>query len=137
MYQKKRLTLIAVMVGSLAILTARMALENRTVILLFLIASGAGQIICPINMSVRTNSMGVMFSSLLIMGLFPIGEVSRVISLMALGFFSRGIFVSGLIYLNEIGGDRFRNRSLLVIFGLWALSTFFNSFDSMFGFNKW
>lgn len=70
-YQKKRLIFIAVMILSLAILTARMALETLTVTLLFLISSGIGQITCPIYMSLRTNAMGVAFAALLGMGLYP------------------------------------------------------------------
>ena len=61
----------------------------------------------------------------------------RVTGLMAIGFFSRGVFVSGLVYLNEIGGDRFRAWSMLVIFGLWALSTLFNYFNAILGFSRW
>lgn len=54
-----------------------------------------------------------------------------------MGFFGRGFFVSSLIYLNEIGGDRFRAWSFLIIFGLWALSTLFNSIDEKIGFARW
>ena len=70
-YQKKRLIIIASLVLALAILTTRMALEPQSVSLLFLIASGAGQIVCPIYLSLRTNALGVGFASLLAMGLYP------------------------------------------------------------------
>ena len=136
-YQKKRLVTIAIVVLALGIMTTRMALESSLVSVLFLIASGAGQVVCPIYLSLRTNALGVLFASLLAMGLYPMTELTRALGFMALGFFTRGFFVSGLIYLNEIGGDRFRRWSMLVIFGVWALSTLFNSVDDLFSFDRW
>jgi len=105
------------------------ALEQTSVLLLFLIASGAGQLVCPIYMSLRTCTFGVGASALFAIGVYPLGTILRSIAFLGMGFFSRGFFVSSLIYINEIGGDRFRAWSTLVIYGLWAISTLFNSVD--------
>ena len=99
-YQKKRLAIIAIVVLSLAILTSRVALEQTSVLLLFLIASGAGQIICPIYMSLKTCTLGVAASALFAIGVYPLGTILRSIAFLGMGFFSRGFFVSSLIYLN-------------------------------------
>ena len=80
-------------------------------------------------MSLRTIALGVGGSNLLLLGLYPFGGFLRAVGLMGVGFFGRGFFVSSLIYLNEIGGDRFRSWSMIVVFGVWALSNLFNSFD--------
>ena len=39
-----------------------------------------------------------------------------------MGFFGRGIFISSLVYLGEIGGDKFRAWSIIVILGLWGMA---------------
>lgn len=44
-----------------------------------------------------------------------------------MGLFGRGLFSSSLIYVHEIGGDRFRAWSITVILGLWAISPLFLS----------
>lgn len=136
-YQKKRLLLIAIIVFALGVLTTRTGIESSAYSIFFLIASGAGQVVCPIKMSLRTITIGVGTSCLAACGLYPFEGYFKAIGLMAVGFFTRGFFVSSLIYLNQIGGDRFRAWSMLVIFGLWPLSTFFNSIDSMLGLARW
>lgn len=136
-YQRRRLLLIATIVFALAMLTSRMALEPSFLGLLFLIASGAGQVICPIYLSLRTCTMAVGGSALLATGLYPFGGVLRDCCLIGLGFFTRGFFISALIYLNEIGGDSFRSWAMLVIFGLWPVSALFNSLDGRLGLERW
>ena len=42
--------------------------------------------------------------------------------LCLMGFFGRGIYVSALIYLGEIGGDKFRAWSTIIILGLWGIA---------------
>ena len=44
------------------------------------------------------------------------------VGLCAVGFFGRGFYVSSLIYLNEIGGDRFRAWSTIVVLGFWGIA---------------
>lgn len=99
-YQKRRLFIIGLTVFALAVLTSKISLEVHTLSIFFLIASGAGQIICPIYMSLRTCTLGVAASALLASGLYPFGGFLRAVVLLAMGFFSRGFFVSSLIYLN-------------------------------------
>lgn len=118
-------------------LTTRAGIESSSYSIFFLIASGIGQVVCPIKMSLKTITIGVGISCLAAAGLYPFGSYFKAVGLMAVGFFTRGFFVSSLIYLNEIGGDRFRGWSMLVIFGLWPLSSFFNSVDHMLGLARW
>lgn len=136
-YQKKRLLLVCIIVFALGVLTTRTGIESSGYSIFFLIASGIGQVVCPIKMSLRTITIGIGASNLAAIGLYPFGGFIRAVGLMGVGFFTRGFFVSSLIYLNEIGGDRFRAWSMLVIFGLWPLSSFFNSIDSMLGLARW
>ncbi len=86
-------------------------------------ASGAGQIICPIYMSLRTISFGLTAFTLLVIAFYPFSVVTTNVSILGLGFFGRGFFVSSLIYINEIGGDKFRAWSMIVVFGMWGISS--------------
>jgi hypothetical protein len=88
-------------------------------------------------MSLRTCTLGVGASALFAIGAYPLGTFLRSVAFLCMGFFSRGFFVSSLIYINEIGGDRFRAWSTLVIYGLWAISTLFNSIDEKLGLPRW
>ena len=88
-----------------------------------MIASGAGQIVCPIYMSLRTCTFGLSAFTLLAMAFYPFSIFFTNVSLLGLGFFGRGFFVGSLIYINEIGGDKFRAWSMIVIFGMWGVSS--------------
>jgi hypothetical protein len=132
-YQRRRLLVTALIVFAHAILSTRATMEEGSLPLLFLIASGAGQIVCPIKLSVRTCGLGVGGAALLAMGLHPFGGFFKVLGLMGVGFFSRGFFIASLIYLTEIGGDRFQAWSMLVVFGLWGLSSLFTAVDQSIG----
>ena len=81
--------------------------------------------------------MGVGASAVLAVGLYPFGGFLKAISILAVGFFTRGFFISSLIYLNEIGGDNFKSWSMLIIFGLWAFSPLLNSLESKIGLDRW
>lgn len=95
--------------------------------LLFLFAAGAGQITCPIYMSIRTSTFGLSASTLFAIAFLPLKGFLYHIAILGMGFFGRGLYVSALVYLNEIGGDRFRAWSMLVVFGIWGISTIFGS----------
>jgi hypothetical protein len=105
--------------------------------MLFLAASGLGQIVCPIYMSILTSAFGLGCFSLLAFAFYPISGMLSWLAYLGLGFFGRGIFVSALIYLNEIGGDRFRAWSMIVIFGMWGLSSLFSSIHTMITLPEW
>jgi len=45
------------------------------------------------------------------------------LSYFGIGFFAKGFFGKILIYINEIGGERFKAWSIIVIFAIWGLST--------------
>lgn len=136
-YQKHRLFIIAFTVLALAVLNNKIAIEHSLLSILFLTASGAGQIICPIYFSLSTNTLGVAASALLCGGVYPFHGLLKGLGLMAMGFFSRGFFVNSLVYLNEIGGDRFRAWVMLVIFGIWPLSTVFSFLEQEFDTDPW
>lgn len=96
-------------------------------LILFLFASGAGQIISPIYMSLGTITIGLFASCALGIIVYPFSTFLMSLVYLGIGFFGRGFFVSSLIYLNEIGGDKFRAWSMIVVFGIWAISPFFSS----------
>jgi hypothetical protein len=68
--------------------------------MLFLAASGIGQILCPIYMSLKTCAFGLGSFTLLAFAFYPISGLLNCVALLGLGFFGRGIFVSALIYIN-------------------------------------
>lgn len=99
-FQRYRLLIIAFTVLALAVLNNKMAIEHSALSLLFLIASGAGQIFCPIYFSLSTNTLGVAASALLCFGLYSFDGFLKGLGLLSMGFFSRGFFVNSLVYLN-------------------------------------
>lgn len=105
--------------------------------MLFLAASGAGQIVCPIYMSLFTSALGLGSFTLIAIAFYPVSGPITWLAYLGLGFFGRGIFVSTLIYMNEIGGDRFRAWSMIVIFGMWGISSLVSSIESMTALPKW
>jgi len=105
-------------------LTARMPLINPNLNLGFLFACGLGQVIFPIYYSIKTISKGLLIAAILGMITYPISELGYELCLMIMGFFGRGYFVSGLIYLTEIGGDKFKSWSVIVVFAIWGFSSF-------------
>lgn len=78
-------------------------------------------------MSLRTTTLGLAGFSIFAFAFYPISEFLKDFSYLGLGFFGRGFFVSSLIYLNEIGGNKFRAWSTMVVFGMWGISTLFSS----------
>jgi hypothetical protein len=109
-------------------LTARMPLMNPNLNLAFLFACGLGQIICPVYYSMKFISQSLFLATVFCMITYPISSFGFNICLMAIGFFGRGHFVSALIYLTEIGGDKFRSWSIIVVFAVWGFSSFTLSF---------
>jgi hypothetical protein len=68
-YQKKRLIMLSFIILSLAVLNCKIPFLQPLQALSFLLASGAGQIICPIYFDLATNSLGVAgFALLAIIG---------------------------------------------------------------------
>lgn len=128
-YQKRRLLILSFIILSLAILTAKIPLQGTALTMLFLVASGAGQIVCPIYMSLRTCTLGLAGFAFFGAAFYPVNSLLKDFAYLGLGFFGRGFYVSSLIYLNEIGGDRFRAWSLLVVFGIWGISSLFSSLE--------
>lgn len=57
------------------------------------------------------------------------------ISILMMAFFGRGYFVTGLIYLTEIGGEKFRSWSIIVVFAIWGVSSFALSLERILKFN--
>lgn len=107
-----------------AILTCRLPLMNPALNIAFLFASGLGQIVCPIYYSLKTISKFLFVTALIAMITYPVFEVGFDLSLLVLAFFGRGYFVAALVYLTEIGGDKFRSWSIIVVFAIWGFSSF-------------
>lgn len=104
---------------------------------LFLFTSGIGQIVCPIYMSLKTTTKGLAFCTILAMLFYPVSNILKNLAFLGLGFFSRGFFISSLIYINEIGGERFRAWAMIVIFGVWGISTLVSSVEKMLKVAEW
>lgn len=54
-----------------------------------------------------------------------------------MAFFARGFLASSLTYINEIGGERFRGWSIIVIFAVWGISYLISSVEWMMNWPKW
>ena len=101
-------------------------------LVLFLAASGLGQMVCPHYLSLDICALALLVLSILALGLYPFSDVLTKICYIGLGFFGRGFFGCSLIYLNEIGGERFRTWSLIVVFALWGLSSLLAALEWIF-----
>lgn len=64
-------------------------------------------------------------------------EILEAITFSLAGFFGRGLYVCSFIYLNEIGGEKFRAWSFMVIFTITGLAPFTLAIVSMFKFSGW
>ena len=117
-------------------LTARMPLMSPNLNLGFLFACGLGQIICPVYYTMKFISQCLFIAAVFGMIAYPISGLGFGICLMAIGFFGRGYFVSALIYLTEIGGDKFRSWSVIVVFAIWGFSSFALSLERLLHFNS-
>ena len=134
-YQKKRLLIISVVILTFAILTVRLPLMSPNLNLGFLFASGLGQIVCPIYYPIRTIAKFLLLVTLGSMVAYPLSTFAFDICLLGIGFFGRGYFVAALIYLTEIGGDKFRSWSIIVVFAIWGFSSFALSLEKILKFS--
>ena len=73
-------------------------------------------------MSLRTISLGLLGCTGFTLAMYPFSSFLFEASLCGIGFFGRGLYVSGLVYLGEIGGDRFRAWSIIVVLALWGMA---------------
>lgn len=73
-------------------------------------------------MSLRTITLGILGSTGFAIIFYPFSNFMSGVGLCAIGFFGRGFYVSSLIYLNEIGGDRFRAWSCIAILAFWGIA---------------
>ena len=103
--------------------------------LAFLFASGLGQIVCPIYYTIRTIAKFLLLATIASMITYPFSVFGFDICLLAIGFFGRGYFVTALIYLTEIGGDKFRSWSIIVVFAIWGFSSFALSLEKILRFS--
>jgi len=72
---------------------------NPNLNIAFLFASGIGQIICPVYMSLRVIAMGSLAFCGLATIAYPFGGLFWDFALLGIGFFGRGYFIAGLVYL--------------------------------------
>ena len=74
-YQKKRLFFIAIIILSFAILTCKVAFLGIYTFLLFLAASGLGQLICPIYLTLDICALAIIVISGLSALAFPFSQI--------------------------------------------------------------
>jgi hypothetical protein len=136
-YQKKRLMLIGVIILCFALLNWNMTFMGKEVLLLFLAVSGIGQLVCPVYLSFDICAVGMFIASGLAVVVLPFSSVLACICYLAIGFFGRGFFACSLLYLNEIGGERFRAWSLTAIFAIWGISSLLSAFKEILHVPDW
>ncbi len=124
------------MILTFAILTVRLPLISPNLNLAFLFACGIGQIICPIYYSITAISKFLLIVTIASVVTYPISDFGFDICLLGMGFFGRGYFVAALIYLTEIGGDKFRSWSIIVVFAIWGFSSFALSLERILHFSS-
>ena len=107
------------------------------VIMLFLAASGIGQLVGPAYLSFDICALGLCIFSGIAFFTYPFSFFLACISYLGMGFFGRGFFACALLYLNDIGGDRFRAWSLIVIFAIWGISSLLSAFEEIVHIPSW
>lgn len=125
------------MILALAILTSKVAMMGSKIILAFLFVSGIGQIVCPNYLNMLAITFGLAAFTIGAALFYPFSEVLTDFCYLGMGFFARGFFVSSLVYFNEIGGDRFRGWSIIVVFAVWGLSFLISSVEWMVRLPHW
>jgi hypothetical protein len=136
-YQKRRLLLLTIIILTLAVLTSKVTMLGDKLILAFLLASGVGQVVCTIYLNVLASTLGLLAFTVAAALFYPISELLTDCCYLGIGFFGRGVFASSLTYFNEVGGDRFRAWSLIVVFAVWGLSYLLSSVEWMLGWPRW
>ena len=121
-YQKRQLYYLGLIILAFATLTCRVPIMGGSLSVYFLFFSGLGQFFCPVYMNLRTISMCLLGSTGFTLVCFLMPDFMFDLGLCAIGFFGRGLYVSALIYLGEIGGDKFRAWSTIVILGPWGVA---------------
>jgi hypothetical protein len=121
-YQKRQLLYLGLIILAFATLTCRVPIMGGSLAVYFLFFSGVGQFVCPVYMSIRTISMCLLGATGFTAAIWLISRFMFEVGLCLIGLFGRGMYVSSLIYLGEIGGDKFRAWSIIVVLGLWGIS---------------
>lgn len=133
-YQKNRLLYLSLTIFSCAALSSYIPIILPSYqSTLFYIFSAAGQLICPMYFEIKTTVKYLIFTSIIAcISLKLQWTVLEVIAFSMTGFLGRGLYVDSFIYLNEIGGEKFRAWSFMVIFTLTGLAPFSLAILSMF-----
>ncbi len=114
-----------------AVLTSKMSMMGTSNILAFLALSGIGQIVCTMHLNLLACTLGLMCFTIGAALFYPISSFMTNICYLGMGFFGRGFFASSLIYFNEIGGDRFRSWSIILVYAVWGISYLVSSVEWM------
>jgi hypothetical protein len=131
------LLLLTIMILALAILTSKVAMMGSKITMLFLLVSGIGQIYCLNYLNILATTLGLAVFTAFAAVLYPFSEFLTDFCYLGMGFFARGFFVSSLVYFNEIGGDRFRSWSIIVVFAVWGISFLISSVEWMIHIPRW
>lgn len=122
---------------SFAVLTCKMAFAGTLPSLLFLAASGLGQLVAPSYLSLDVCALALIVLSGLAALALPFSPILTQAVFILLGFFGRGFFACGLLYLDEIGGERFRAWSLIVVFAVWGVASLVAAVEGLVGLPSW
>ena len=106
-------------------------------LLLFLAVSALGQLFAPSRLSLDICALGILVSAVFSAITYPFSSLLTQLGILSFGFFGRGFFSCGLLYLNEIGGDRFQAWSLTVIFAVWGFSSLLAALESIVPLPRW
>lgn len=124
-YQKTRLAWICIALVSISALNSFLPLTlTGAQTMFYFFASAAGQLVCPLYFEIPVTARYIILSSLV-----AAASINRIpfvesLSFMGLGFFGRGLNISSFIYVNEIGGEKWRAWCFMVMFIVWGSAPF-------------
>lgn len=110
---------------------------DSKLLLIFLVMSGVGQIVCSAYLDMLRSTLGLAAFTVLALIFYPFSENITALCYLGIGFFGRGFFAGSLSYINEIGGERFRGWAMIVIFAIWGASYLLTALQWMIRIPTW
>jgi hypothetical protein len=99
-YQKKRLLMMTVTILSMTVLASKVSMIDSKLMLVFLAASGIGQIVCTMHLNLLAITLGLLSFTICATVCYPISSFITNLCYLGMGFFGRGFFASSLVYFN-------------------------------------
>lgn len=81
-------------------LTCKIAMVDSKLLLIFLIVSGVGQIVCSAYLDMLKSTLGLVAFTIPALIFYPFSENITALCFLGMGFFGRGFFAGSLSYIN-------------------------------------